>query len=567
MIVARRLLEQSLPASAALSLSEISHAVDRAVSALASRQDPKTGRWPGRYLAAPTPTAIYVLFKDKLGQRDERFHRAVSWLRSRQRTDGGWGDGPATPSVPEISQAVRRAMGVALPPGDETLLLADRYLADHPDLHHPLALHSMLGYWGVARTTARSWTAPLRYLAVNSLAGKLPAFFHVFGNIGLLQDLQRRKARGSSHAGLRFLEQATVDQVLADRNLSGEFVGGWMSSPLTTISAVAALRDAGLDFRSPALSEGLAFVERWITADGGLAGIAAHDNWETVSAATALQRSGRPVTACLDAARAFLARTRRPDGRWSWDSRLRDKGFADWDSTSYSAAMLLCTGSVEDEGRVLSAAEQQSRGGGWSAFCRPFPFAAGEYFDASVDITAHVLGFLVEALGTQAPLVRAAQRWLLKAQNHDGSWVGVWYARRTYGIQCAVESLIRSGISTRAEPIQQAVVWLAGRQNSDGGWGESWDGHLIESSVEQTAYAVQALAAAGAPTWSTPVAAGVRYLIERQGSDGSWVASPHVGRFLERVMGCYNTEDYGTIQALSALRAVERSALGQVGVA
>jgi len=72
------------------------------------------------------------------------------------------------------------------------------------------------------------------------------------------------------------------------------------------------------------------------------------------------------------------------------------------------------------------------------------------------------------------------------------------------------------------------VRWLEERQNPDGGWGESCASYVDvnargrgESTPSQTAWALLALVAAG--RGGSPASErGARFLLDRQGADGSW---------------------------------------------
>src|SRR5260370_30672999 len=77
-------------------------------------------------------------------------------------------------------------------------------------------------------------------------------------------------------------------------------------------------------------------------------------------------------------------------------------------------------------------------------------------------------------------------------------------------------------------PVRRAVRWLNQRQNADGGWGESCASYVEveargrgESTPSQTAWALLGLIAAERA--DSPAAhRGVRFLLERQRTDGAW---------------------------------------------
>ena len=88
---------------------------------------------------------------------------------------------------------------------------------------------------------------------------------------------------------------------------------------------------------------------------------------------------------------------------------------------------------------------------------------------------------------------------------------------------------LRAAHSADARPrIQKASAWLRSVQNPDGGWGESCasykEGHFVPapSTASQTAWALMGLAAAGDIT-SASTRRGVRFLLETQRPDGTWM--------------------------------------------
>jgi squalene-hopene/tetraprenyl-beta-curcumene cyclase len=72
-------------------------------------------------------------------------------------------------------------------------------------------------------------------------------------------------------------------------------------------------------------------------------------------------------------------------------------------------------------------------------------------------------------------------------------------------------------------------------QNPDGGWGESCETYehpqakgKCTSTPSQTAWAVMALIESG-KRHSPAVQAGIRFLVEHQQTDGTWVEEEHTG--------------------------------------
>jgi squalene-hopene/tetraprenyl-beta-curcumene cyclase len=186
----------------------------------------------------------------------------------------------------------------------------------------------------------------------------------------------------------------------------------------------------------------------------------------------------------------------------------------------------------------------QSSDGGWAAFdvdncravIRDLPFCDfGEVIDPpSADVTAHAVEVLAAfGHGSDEPCTRGV-RWLLDAQEPDGSWFGRWGVNYLYGTGAVVPALVAAGLDPGAGPIRRAVRWLESVQNEDGGWGEdcrsyddpSWAGRGA-STASQTAWALLALDAAGER--SSAVERGVDWLVRAQRPDGTWDEPQYTG--------------------------------------
>ncbi len=91
------------------------------------------------------------------------------------------------------------------------------------------------------------------------------------------------------------------------------------------------------------------------------------------------------------------------------------------------------------------------------------------------------------------------------------------------------------GIDHLEPQIQQAAEWIRMVQNPDGGWGETCGSYddpntrgIGPSTPSQTAWALLGLLAAGDDR-SDSIAKGVRWLLTRQQTDGSWDESTGEG--------------------------------------
>lgn len=147
---------------------------------------------------------------------------------------------------------------------------------------------------------------------------------------------------------------------------------------------------------------------------------------------------------------------------------------------------------------------------------RPGGRSAAQYIQARArqvsypgDVSRTVLA--LRAAGLPAG---ALARRLERAQRANGSVLGL--VNQT---SFAVLALRAAGRSAGARPVRRAAAFIAAQQNEDGGW--NFGGKGARSGVDDTAAAIQALAAAGRRS-STAVRRGVRWLLGRQALDGGF---------------------------------------------
>ncbi|WP_028393662.1 squalene--hopene cyclase [Bacillus cihuensis] len=132
---------------------------------------------------------------------------------------------------------------------------------------------------------------------------------------------------------------------------------------------------------------------------------------------------------------------------------------------------------------------------------------------------------------------RRAVKWLLQAQEKNGSWYGRWGICYIYGTWAALTGLRAVGEVSNHPAIQKAVKWLLSIQNEDGGWGESCTSDfrkkyhsLSASNLTQTAWAVDALISIS-PTPTPAIDKGIAYLIH-EGQRPNWTNDYPVGQGL-----------------------------------
>ncbi|WP_375502839.1 squalene--hopene cyclase [uncultured Jatrophihabitans sp.] len=346
--------------------------------------------------------------------------------------------------------------------------------------------------------------------------------------------------------------------------------GGWGGIQPPWVYSILALHLLGYPMDHPVLSTAIAGLDTFLvheaTPEGPVRWLEACQSpvWDTCLAATALLDAGADLEdPVLDKAVTWIVgeEIRRP-GDWAvkrpdlepggWAFEFANDGYPDIDDT---AEVVLALDRVKDQDPSVKAAVErgiawvkgmQSRDGGWGAFdadntrrlVEKIPFSDfGAVIDPpSADVTAHAVEMLAhcDAGATDESLARGV-RWLLDAQEADGSWFGRWGTNYVYGTGAVVPALVAAGITPDTEPIRRATAWLVEHQNVDGGWGEdlrsyvdpSWAGRG-ESTPSQTAWALLALLAADEHD-STAVERGIGWLVDTQRADGGWDEELYTG--------------------------------------
>jgi squalene-hopene/tetraprenyl-beta-curcumene cyclase len=339
--------------------------------------------------------------------------------------------------------------------------------------------------------------------------------------------------------------------------------GSWGGIQPPWVYSILALHLLGYPLEHPAVVAGIGgldgFVIREETPHGVLRRLEACQSpvWDTGLAVTALLDAGvAPDDAALvQAADWLLDEEIRVSGDWAvrrpglepggWAFEFANDGYPDTDDT---AEVVLGLRRVDHPDRdwLRSAVDRgvrwtigmQCRDGGWGAFdadntrelAYKLPFCDfGAVIDPpSADVTAHIVEMLAAQGLSGSTACQRGVRWLLDAQETDGSWFGRWGANYVYGTGAALPALVAAGVAPTDPQIRRAVRWLEAHQSADGGWGEdmrsyrdpAWAGRGA-STPSQTAWALLALIAAG-EAGSPAAARGVAWLIDEQRDDGSW---------------------------------------------
>ncbi len=310
--------------------------------------------------------------------------------------------------------------------------------------------------------------------------------------------------------------------------------GCWGGIQPPWVYSIMALHLLGYSLDHPALRTGLEALETFAIRENGMRRFEACQSpvWDTALAMVALRDAGvaKDDPAMLRGGAWLLDEEIRVPGDWSvkrpqlepggWAFEFANDNYPDIDDTAEVILALRAAGAdpARSEAAVRRAVAwtfgMQCRDGGFAAFdvdntsalCGQLPFCDfGEVTDPpSADVVAHVIEMLADEGLASDPRTLRAPRWLLRAQEPDGSWFGRWGINYVYGTGAAVPALVRTGIATDHASIRRAVRWLETRQNADGGWGEdprsykdaAWRGRGA-STPSQTAWALLALLAAG----------------------------------------------------------------------
>ena len=565
-----------------------------------SREQFGEGFWWAELESNATMDAEYLLLTHFLGARDEQLWRGVAQdIRAYQRADGSWAMYHGAPG--DLSTTIECYFALKLA-GDS---------ADAPHLSRAREFIRSHGGISQARTFTRIWLAlfgqwswddlPAMPPELMLLPPSAPLSIYRFASwargtiVPLLLLMDDRPVRGVPQAArldelrvgpaiprpardpidrvffaldraLRLYGRLPIhplrrrarkkaeEWILAHQEADGSWVG--IQPPL--VYSLMALRAVGHPLEHPALKRGLQGMhDRWMLrrSDGSLRVQACLSPvWDTGLGLLALVESGvDPQDAMVrKAAQWILKEEVRVPGDWcvqvrgvepsGWAFEFENDLYPDVDDTAVVLLALHNSRALDAPTReraVRWVLAMQSRNGGWAAFDKDntsrlpalLPFCDfGEVIDPpSADVTAHV----VEMLGAfgfdrSHGAVARGLRYLYAQQEKEGSWFGRWGVNHIYGVGAVLPALAAAGEPVDGLAPRRAVRWLVERQNSDGGWGESCASYVDpaargrgESTPSQTAWALLGLVAGGR-AGSAAARRGVRFLIDRQRADGAW---------------------------------------------
>ncbi|MBN2137532.1 MAG: hypothetical protein JW720_06980 [Sedimentisphaerales bacterium] len=577
------------------------------------------GCWQGRLSssALATAVAVFALSRVDRSKYASLIEKGVGWLAENQNADGGWGDTVRSLSNMSTTMLCWSALSVGERSGrlDEILTKAESWLGGFAGSLEPNALASAVDrQYGSDRT----FSAPILTMCV--LAGRLgdpeqawrrvkPLPFelavlpHRFFKLLRLPvvsyalpaliaigqvNYHHRKPANPITRLVRCLSLNRSLGVL--RSIQPENGGFLEATPLTAF-VVMSLAAAGRKADS-IVTKGVEFLLNSARDDGSWPIDTNLSTWVTTLSVNALACSSdfdQVLQArqrdeirrmLLDSQyRCEHAYTHAAPGGWGWTAL--PGGVPDADDTAGALIALHNIGGVDEV--VVKAAVAgiewllglQNHDGGFPTFCRGWTNLP---FDRSApDLTAHALAaFGVWQDSLPVPTQRLTSRaiksgldYLNRVQRPDGSWVPLWFGNQdaenqenpVYGTARVILGLNRLPAGYVCEymaMLVRAVEWLLSARNADGGWG---GGQGVESSIEETALAVDALAESlatlsdeAACRAASGLSNGTRYLLMRTETGISLAPSP-IGLYFAKLW--YFEDLYPLIFTVSALQKVK----------
>lgn len=540
--------------------------------------------------------------------------RGANWLAENQNADGGFGDTVGSPGNLSTTVLVWAALTATESRSDQSLAatrawitknagsldgdalaaaISDRYGKDRTFSAPILTACTLAGAFG---SDAGAWTRVpqlpfelavcppqwFKWLRLPVVSYALPALIAI-GQV-------RHRFRPTRNPLLRLIRSLARPRSLELLRKIQPASGGYLEAvPLTSfvIMSLAASGQVG----HPVVSRGLDFLAgtarddgawpidtnlaTWVTTQS-LAALAAGEDLESHLGMDQREKLRRWL---LDQQyRSLHPYTHADPGGWAWTDL--PGGVPDADDTAGALLALSHLGSIDAESIQAACAgvqwllDLQNADGGIPTFCRGWgrlPFDR-----SSPDLTAHALLAWSSWQGSVPPRLRtglqsAASRgvdYLAGSQREDGAWVPLWFGNQsapgqenpTYGtarVVLALNRLVRDGDVPVEGMRGRGIHWLLAVQNADGGWGGAGG---VDSTVEETALAVQALADAQEATLPTrgltgasveaAVCKGADWLISETRGGSDFKPSP-IGLYFSKLW--YYERQYPVIFTVAAL--------------
>jgi squalene-hopene/tetraprenyl-beta-curcumene cyclase len=528
---------------------QINAALQAVRDQLLARQTPE-GPWEGQLSASAlsTATAVAALrISSTAGadcdNADALVQGGLTWLANNQNDDGGWGDTIVSKSNISTTTLCRAAFRMLEDPEAhaDVIEAADGWLEKAAGGNSPDKLcQAIYARYGKDRTFAvpiltmcalsgmlgdgrEAWDriVPLPYelaalphgffaaLKLPVVSYALPALiaigqarFHHAPTRNPFTWLPRKLFRGPTQRKLRAIQPSS---------------GGYLEATPLTAFVVMSQASSGQE-KSSVVKHGIQFLTDSVADDGSWPIDTNLATWVTTLSVNALNAApAPPPLPGAEHIRDWLLNqqyttvhpyTKAKPGGWAWTDL--PGGVPDADDTP---GALLALHHLGVEQRTTTAAamgikwllDLQNSDGGIPTFCKGWGHLP---FDRSCcDLTIHALRAFhvwrdkLPAL-YHSRINRARDRaltFLGKDQRTDGSWLPLWFGNQhnsnddnpVYGTAKVVVGLADI-LDTSDVLLRKGVNWLVNAQLADGGWG----GDGKTSSLEETALALEALAAA-----------------------------------------------------------------------
>ena len=375
-----------------------------------------------------------------------------------------------------------------------------------------------------------------------------------------------------------------------------EATGDWGGIIPAMLNSLLALRTLNYNVNDPVVQRGIMAVDNFAVETEDIYWVqpCVSPVWDTAWCLRTLAESGLATDhpALVKAGKWLLERQILDYGDWAvknkgvtpggWAFEYDNRFYPDLDDSAV-VVMALSQIKLPDEAQKQQAiarclnwmASMQCKPGGWAAFdidndqdwinSIPYGDLKAMIDPNTADVTARVLEMLGECnLTMNDTRVQKAIAYLINEQESDGSWFGRWGVNYIYGTSGVLAALsLITPVRCRTQ-IDRGAAWLVACQNADGGWGEtcaSYDDKSLKgtgiSTASQTAWALLGIMAAVEGTkfaGQEAVERGIKYLLDTQGSDGTWYESQFTGTGFP----CHFYLKYHLYQQYFPLQAIAR---------
>jgi squalene-hopene/tetraprenyl-beta-curcumene cyclase len=509
-------------------------AIDRAVAAL-FRVQRADGSWVDHLSssALATAPALLALHLADPARYAAQIAAGCAWLRATQHADGSWGDAV-------IDAGTLNATAMALP---ALMILDPRRSAEA--IARAQQFIDCQGGMAAIRDFQRCSLFPLclQFMAMAGLCEQRDVHRMPLELILFPRRMRRWfavtspcvYAWGLMHARImtargwtRWLQRLATPRALGFLAATQGSNGGYEESAVLTATVYIGLTRANL---------GHDVAERcldWLLSTRRPDGSWPIDRDLELSATTyvlgGLGASGHLDDARLERTAHWIAAqqmqrpwdvTGAPAGGWAW---AQPSGWPDSDDTAGAALALARLGRPEHGQAVRRGCEwllaMQNRDGSWSGFLRDGKLSMDGPCAA---LSAHAVISLVEAggYGLRDRCIAKALGFFSRVQTSEGAIPNLWFRNYTCGTAWVLGAYAALGLGDHPVAVR-CIGWLLRNQNGDGGWGGARE---VASTVEETAWALTALRAAGLPSSHARLEAAAEWLMARQAPDGTWAPS------------------------------------------